>query len=83
MMPADLGKRAVEASWRAEGEVGEGVVRLMGGGGRGTPETPRWQFLLKASRGIKKKKEVFFSTEKERGKGEKKREREREGGREE
>ena len=33
MMPADLGKRAVEASWRAEGEVGEGVVRLMGGGG--------------------------------------------------
>jgi hypothetical protein len=50
---------------------------------RATPETPRWQFLLKASRGIKKKKEVFFSTEKERGKGEKKREREREGGREE
>ena len=35
MMPADLVKRVVEAcGWRAEGELGEGVVRLMGGGGR-------------------------------------------------
>ena len=32
MMPADLVKRVVEAGgWRAEGELGEGVVRLMGG----------------------------------------------------
>jgi hypothetical protein len=32
MMPADLVKRLVEAcGWRAEGELGEGVVRLMGG----------------------------------------------------
>ena len=35
MMPADLVKRVVEAcGWRAEGELGKGVVRLMGGGGR-------------------------------------------------
>jgi hypothetical protein len=35
MMPTDLVKRVVEAcGWRAEGELGEGVVRLMGGGGR-------------------------------------------------
>ena len=34
-MPAELVKRVVEHSgWRAE-ELGEGVVRLMGGGGRG------------------------------------------------
>ena len=32
MMPADLVKRVVEAcGWSAEGELGEGVVRLMGG----------------------------------------------------
>jgi alpha-tubulin suppressor-like RCC1 family protein len=32
MMPAELVKRVVEAcGWRAEGELGEGVVRLMGG----------------------------------------------------
>jgi alpha-tubulin suppressor-like RCC1 family protein len=32
MMPADLVKQVVEAcGWRAEGELGEGVVRLMGG----------------------------------------------------
>jgi hypothetical protein len=32
MMPADLVKRVVEAcGWRAEGELGEGVLRLMGG----------------------------------------------------
>ncbi len=32
MMPADLVKRVVEeCGWRAEGEPGEGVVRLMGG----------------------------------------------------
>ena len=32
MMPADLVKRVVEAcGWRAEGELGEGVVRLRGG----------------------------------------------------
>lgn len=32
MMPADLVKRVVEAcGWRADGELGEGVVRLMGG----------------------------------------------------
>ena len=31
MMPAELVKRVVEAcGWRAEGELGEGVVRLMG-----------------------------------------------------
>ena len=31
MMSADLVKRVVEAcGWRAEGELGEGVVRLMG-----------------------------------------------------
>ena len=35
MMPTDLVKRVVEAcGWRAEGELGKGVVRLMGGGGR-------------------------------------------------
>jgi hypothetical protein len=32
MMPADLVKRVVEAcGWRAERELGEGVVLLMGG----------------------------------------------------
>ena len=32
MMPEDLVKRVVEAcGWRAEGELGEGVVRLMRG----------------------------------------------------
>ena len=35
MMPADLVKRVLEAcGWTAEGELGKGVVRLMGGGGR-------------------------------------------------
>ncbi len=34
MMSADLVKRVVEAcGWRSEGELGEGEVRLMGGGG--------------------------------------------------
>ena len=32
MMPAELVKWVVEAcGWRAEGELGDGVVRLMGG----------------------------------------------------
>jgi hypothetical protein len=35
MMPADLVKRVVQAcGWRAEGELGKGVVRLIGGGRR-------------------------------------------------
>ena len=35
MVAAELVKRVVEAyGWRAEGELGEGVMRLMGGGVR-------------------------------------------------
>jgi hypothetical protein len=49
MMPADLVKQVVEAcGWRKEGELGEGVVLLMGGGGRGGGEGFQWRENLLA-----------------------------------